>query len=225
MKNSEKLWVGLFFFLAFLQILFDIFNQKDWAIILKPILPLFLLLIYFIYSKQKNVYFVFTLLLASFIYFIYQQAHPALFIFGLLAFTIQRILIIILLLIKTKIKDMIAFVIGAIPFLVLFFYLFFTSDEVQRDYYNLLLINNLLIAIMGGIALSNYVMEDIDSKSLWLLITVLFFAGTQLLFYIEKFFIDLQIFRPLSLALNYFGLFALYRFVRCSSNYINIDVP
>jgi len=75
-----------------------------------------------------------------------------------------------------------------------------------------MIIHNILISLLGGIALSNYVMND-NNRSSWLMICVLSFVTLHFIIFIEKFYIQLQIFRPIAMTLNTFAYFAFYKFI------------
>jgi ABC-type transport system involved in cytochrome c biogenesis permease subunit len=137
--------------------------------------------------------------------------------YGLVAFLIHRILVLILIFRVIKLKDFIPLAIAMLPFLLIFTYLLFSSDVPEKTYY-VLILQNLLIATLGGLALSNYIMQD-DRKSMWLLISGLLFVALQFIVFIEKYFLsDLSpaVFRPIAMALNAFAFYTFLEFVLSS---------
>jgi CBS domain containing-hemolysin-like protein len=109
-------------------------------------------------------------------------------------------------------KDFIPVVLGSVPFLIIFFYIFFDTDLLSKEVYYIMIVHNSLISLLGGIALSHYVMND-STRSSWLLICVLSFVTLHFIIFIEKFYIQLQIFRPIAMSLNAFAYYAFYKFI------------
>ncbi len=135
------------------------------------------------------------------------------FIFwALIVFAIHR-LIQIYYVLKIQIKnDKLSIVLSSVPFLMLFCYVIFESDLIVDYQYYLLLLHTLLVSVLGGIALSIYVMNDSQSNS-WLLISVLFFVTLHLIVFIEKYYFPIQIFRAIAMALNAIAYFLFYKYI------------
>jgi len=126
-----------------------------------------------------------------------------------------------------KIKDFIPFILATIPLGFIFFYLFAASDVPKNSYY-LIFFHNLIAAVLGGVAISSYVMDDSKQNS-FLLISVLLFLGLQLVIYIEKYYLvdaHSHVLRPLAMTLNILAFYVFYRFVIISEkNQTTIDLP
>ena len=89
------------------------------------------------------------------------------------------------------------------------------ESDVPKNSYYLIVFHNLIAAILGGIAISNYIMNDTKQNSL-LLISVLLFLGLQLVIYIEKYYLAEShslFLRPLAMTLNIFAFYTFYKFV------------
>ena len=131
---------------------------------------------------------------------------------GLVVFIFHRFINIFYILKVMKIKDFIPILLASVPFLLVFFYIFLDTDLLTKEVYYIMIIHNILVSLLGGIALSNYVMND-NNRSSWLMICVLSFVTLHFIIFIEKFYIQLQIFRPIAMTLNTFAYFAFYKFI------------
>ncbi|WP_445451993.1 lysoplasmalogenase family protein [Flavobacterium sp. 25HG05S-40] len=183
--------------------------------ILKPILPLILILLYYIESDKKEVLFIMALLLSSITNVLFIPNSPTYLFYGVLVFTLHRIISIYLIFKYQKLKDYIPILIATAPFLLIFFYLFSETIEIPANSIYLLIFQNLLISLFAGIALSSYVMHDNKQNSI-LLISALLFVMLQFVIFIERYFlIDEfeQLFRPLAMALNALAFFSFYKFI------------
>ncbi len=147
--------------------------------------------------------------------------------YGVITYTIHRIFLLILIFRIVKIKDYIPFLLATLPLGFIFFYLFAASDVPENSYY-LIFFHNLIAAVLGGIAISSYIMDDSKQNS-FLLISVLLFLGLQLVIYIEKYYLvesHSHILRPLAMTLNILAFYIFYKFVIISEkNQTIIDLP
>lgn len=110
-----------------------------------------------------------------------------------------------------------------IPLLAIFFYLFFASTDVPDNSYFLLILLNIMGAILGGIGISNYILNDNKQNSL-LMISALLFIGLQMVVYVERYYLSsmiLEYVRPLAMVFNVFAFFTFYKYVIAveSNNY------
>lgn len=127
-------------------------------------------------------------------------------------FSIHRILILIFIIRLLKVKDYFALLLATIPTLLIFFHLLGISEEMSKIEFYLLILHNILISILAGIALCNFIMQTNYNTS-WLLICVLFFVMLQFIVFIEKFYLNLMIFRPIAMILNVLAFYSFYKFV------------
>ena len=134
---------------------------------------------------------------------------------GIITFSIHRILAVVLVLKMAKVIDYIPFLIATIPFLLIFFYMFFETDSIPENSIALLVLQNLLISIYAGIALSNYFMNDNKQNSI-LLISALLFVMLQFVVFIEKYYLinEFSTFlRPTAMAFNALAFYSYYKYV------------
>ncbi|NNT72955.1 hypothetical protein HKT18_12065 [Flavobacterium sp. IMCC34852] len=204
-----------FFIVAFFEIVSEYLAYTPFICSLKPLIPLLLVVIYLTSSTQKNPVFVIVLLLSMVVNILFIPNTPACLYYALIIFTIHRIVIIYLIFSLQKVKDFIPIVIATVPFLLIFFYLFIETNEIPSNSFYLLILQNILISLFAGIALSSYVMNDNKQNSV-LLISVLLFVMLQFTVFIEKYFLvnEFQmLFRPLAMTFNTLAFFSFYKYV------------
>ena len=214
-----------YFVMAFFEIIAEFFVSKSIICLLKPLLPLFLIIIYYVDSEKKNVLFIIALLLSSLTNFLFIPDTPKCLFYGIIVFTLHRIICIYLILSLQKFIDYIPIIIATSPFLLIFFYLFTETSEIPENSFYVIIIQNILISILTGIALASYVMNDSKQNSI-LLISALLFVMLQFVVFVEKYFLTneyQEFFRPTVIILNALAFFSLYKYVVTSEklNYNN----
>lgn len=212
-----------YFIIAFFEVISEYLAYTPFICSLKPLIPLLLTGIYLINSEKKNPTFVIVLLLSMVVNILFIPNTPICLYYALIIFTIHRIVVIYLILKLQKVKDFIPIIIATTPFLLIFFYLFIETNEIPANSFHLLILQNILISLFAGIALSSYVMNDNKQNSV-LLISVLLFVMLQFSVFIEKYFLinEFQkLFRPLAMTFNTLAFFSLYKYVMIAekSNY------
>ncbi|MFK7049244.1 hypothetical protein V3Q77_05005 [Flavobacterium davisii] len=122
-------------------------------------------------------------------------------------------------------KRIIPFLIGSFPFLFFYLYIIFLIDEFYVFNFLVILFNAILMSLLGGIALSNYYLEnnDISNKNYLLLISIIMFMMQNLIFILQKYYTLEKIFEPISIALNTLSLYIFYRFIILSEKESNIN--
>lgn len=222
-----KIFTFFYFFNAIVEVVAETFSHETLIFIAKPLIPMLLMVLYFYTSKSncKLFYVIMFFSLLTNLLFIPNTA-DSLF-YGVITYTIHRIFLLILIFRIVKIKDYIPFLLATLPLGFIFFYLFAASDVPENSYY-LIFFHNLIAAVLGGIAISSYIMDD-SKKNSFLLISVLLFLGLQLVIYIEKYYLvesHSHILRPLAMTLNILAFYMFYQFVVISEkNQTIIDLP
>jgi hypothetical protein len=214
-ENVKNIITGLYFAVAMAEVTTEAFAYKPLLFVLKPLISVLLMALYWSTSEQRNKLFFATIFfsLITNVFFI-PNTETMLFL-GLIAFLIHRILMIFYINKLTKVKDYIPLLIATVPFLFIFFYLLSISEGLTSKSYNILILQNILISILGGISLSHYVMNDVK-KNTWLLIFGLLSVTQYFIVFIEKYYLSNlapAIFRPLAMLLNITLYYAFYRFV------------
>jgi hypothetical protein len=135
--------------------------------------------------------------------------------YGIIVFTLHRIISIYLIFSLQKVIDFIPVIIATSPFLLIFFYLFSETPEIPQNSFYIIIIQNILISVLTGIALSSYVMNDNKQNSI-LLISALLFVMLQFVIFVEKYFLTNEFedfFRPTAMTLNALAFFTFYKYV------------
>ena len=206
----------MYFAVATVEVTAELFLYKPILFIFKPLISIVLMALYWNTSKQKNPLFFFAILfsLITNVFFIY-DTETMLFL-GLIAFFIHRLLMIYYILKLIKLKDYIPLLIAMIPFLFFYFYLLSITTELTPRSYGILIIQNILISIIAGITLSDYVMNNGKKDTTWLFIFGLLSITQYFIVFIEKYYLlDLSpvSFRPLAMILSASVYYAFYKFV------------
>ena len=214
-NNIEKIISILYFLVAFAEVTAEYYAYKPMICYLKPILPIILIVLYLLTSDFKKGLFIAALFFSFLTNIFFISNTPEMLYYGVIAHTFHRILAIILVLKIAKIKDFIPLIIASIPFLLIFFYLFFETSNIPENSFLLIIFQNLLISVYAGIALSCYVMNDNKINSI-LLISTLLFVMLHFVVFIERYFLSdeyISFFRPIAMTFNALAYYSLYKFV------------
>ena len=210
----KSLTVG-YFVIAFFEVIAEYFVNRPIICALKPVIPLVLIVIYYIESDKKNMLFIVALLLSLITNILFIPNTPSYLFYGVLVFTIHRIIVIYLIFHFQKVNDFIPLIIATTPFLLIFFYLFLETPEIPQNSIYIIIFQNLLISLFAGIALSSYFMNDNKQNSI-LLISALLFVMLQFVVFVEKYFLVNEfeeMFSPLAMTFNALAFFSFYKYV------------
>jgi len=214
--NLEQAIIYGYFTVAAIEIIAEVFSYKPFLFVFKPLISIVLMFLYWYTSPKRNLLF-FAVILFSLItnvFFIY-NTETMLFL-GLIAFFVHRLLMIYYVTKLIQLKDYIPFFIAMIPFLFVFFYLLSISNGLTTRSYGILIIQNILISIIAGIAFSDYVMYSSKRHATWLFIFGLLSISQYFIVFIDKYYLSELSpisFRPLAMILNATVYFAFYRLV------------
>ncbi|MEM0543369.1 lysoplasmalogenase family protein [Flavobacterium sp. j3] len=217
MRKSEilKLLTILYFVIALGEIIAEYFLFKPALFVLKPLIPVLLLVLYWIASEKKNTFFILAVLFSAITNILFIPNTEKCLFYGIISFTIFRMLSICLVFYLQKIKDYVPLLIATAPFLLIFSYLFTETPDIPENSIYIIIFQNILISIFAGVALSSYVMNDNKQNSI-LFISALLFVMLQFVVFIEKYFLTneyQQLFRPLAMTFNVFAFYSFYRYV------------
>jgi hypothetical protein len=218
-KDMDKLKVVtfLFFISALIEVVAEYFRWMPVIIVFKPLLSILLMIMYTLDSSEKNKLFYLVLITSMITNVLFISKEITFLFYGIFVFAFHRLFFLTYLITLIKIRDFIPVAIASIPFMFLFFYIFYDTDFTRNDIYILTIIHNVFISLMGGIALSQYIMND-SVKSTWLLISVILFVSLHFIIFIERFYMDLKLFRPIAMSLNVLGYYSFYRYVMLIEN-------
>ena len=217
MKNNDKTLVkvisSFYFIIALYEILaYSIFNE---TLVFSTIsIPVLLIALYFLSSVKQNLLF-FSILIFLLIENIWTLFYDSRFSFGIICSSIQKIALIILIFKLIKERNYLYLSIVSFAFLLIFLYLFSTTSETSYVDFKFLMLQNILTSVLGGIAVSSYMIDD-NRKNSWLLISILLFIGLRFMLFIQSFYLTdltLPVIKPIIIALNIFAYFTMYKFV------------
>lgn len=214
-ENIVKLLTVCYFAIALFEVIAEYFVNRPLICVLKPIIPLVLILIYLMESDKKSILFIVALLLSLITNILFIPNTPNYLFYGVLVFTIHRIIVLFLIFSYQKVNDFIPLIIATTPFLLIFFYLFLETIEIPHNSIYIIIFQNLLISLFAGIALSSYFMNDNKQNSI-LLISALLFVMLQFVVFVEKYFLRNEfedLFRPLAMTLNALAFYSFYKYV------------
>lgn len=208
----SKLLMLIFFGIAFVLAISELFSIKTIITLLKPLLIPVLMVLYLYTSAKRNLLYVFSLLFAWSSNILFMSTSKKLILFGFLTFMVHRIICIILTLKLTIRVFILPLVIATMPFLFIFSSLLNLTISPEAAEFYPAAINAMLISVLAGLALSNYVMNDNKVNS-WLAISTLLFVALVFLFIFEKYYISNVVFQPISAIVFAFGHYTYYKFV------------
>lgn len=217
MKNNDKTLVkvisSFYFIIALYEILaYSIFNE---TLVFSTIsIPVLLIALYFLSSAKRNFLF-FSILFFLLIESVWMLLYDSRFSVGIICSSIQKIALIILIFKLIKERNYLYLSIVSFAFLLIFLYLFSTTSETSYVDFKFLMLQNILTSVLGGIAVSSYMIDD-NRKNSWLLISILLFIGLRFMLFIQSFYLTdltLPVIKPIIITLNIFAYFTMYKFV------------
>lgn len=170
-----------------------------------------LMVLYFITSKSKNKLYLFSLLMATISNVLFIPKDFLFLKYGLIAFLVYRIVTLYLVMKNSPKLSIFSVIIGSVFFLFPLLYFIILIEDSLGDSFFSGLINIILVSILGGMSLTNYLLES-NFKHISLLTSTLLFTFLVLLFVIQNYFLYIRIFEPLRvivlMAAHYF--FCMY---------------
>lgn len=217
MKNEIKLLFVLYFAIGIAEIIAEFYQNVLFIYILKPFILPVLGFIYVRSSLHINKFYLLALFfnLISNVFFITKDFNSILI--GSIFHSLHRIFIILIIFKKIKIKNYFIVFLGSLPFAFIFGYTAFLTQEQLNDSILIYIFQSLILCIMGGLSVSNYIFEN-DKKSLYLLGSATVFELTQMLFVIRLYYLSIDIFQPLLMLLFILAQFLFYQFLIQSEN-------
>ncbi|WP_367753373.1 hypothetical protein [Flavobacterium sp. WC2430] len=208
----EKSLIALFFLMGFIEVVSD---DSYIQYTIKPLQIMLLFALYSYTSIRKNPLFFINMifLLIGRMLFVPKEKH--MLFYALIAVFFHRIIEIYYVIKLTKIKDYIPPLLASIPFLIYFLYLVSIPDSVLIRSYLILIVQIVLISVLSGIILSQYLLT-FNRKDIWLFVYGIMSLMQTFVIFIEKFYLsDFKItsLRPMALFLNTIVCFSFYKFV------------
>ena len=208
-KNEcVKYLTGLYFFIALVEFISQNNNDHIFLYITKPLLMPILMAIYCLKSKQKNNFFIASLLAAwiANLFFIWDSA---IFIaLGSVFFLVYRIAIFGIL----KFPGIVRVLIGCIPFLLAFLLFVCYNGIGLEQSLCIFMRQGILMVLFGGFVMGNYIKKQSESNFIMLLSTM-FVTTAQFFFILKKFYIQTDNIQTKGFLLFVCGQYLLYRYV------------
>jgi hypothetical protein len=212
LNRNSKVITAIYFSVAAILIYAEISDSKTLLSLFKPVLIPTLMVLYFYSSTTRNSYYLVSLVFALCSNIFFLSASRDFLMYGMLAFMVYRILTIVVVLKLISKLPILPFVIACLPFVFIFSCLLnLTMNSLSTSFYPAV-INAVLISILAGISLSNYVLDDNRGNS-WLAISTLLAIVLVYLFMIQKYYFPNNVFQPISAFIFSIGHYAFYRFV------------
>ncbi|WP_428225742.1 lysoplasmalogenase family protein [Flavobacterium sp.] len=209
---EEKALLILYFGIGLIEVVAEYFEETSILYLLKPMLMPIMMFMYWRVSEVKSKLFLtalFFVFIAN-ILFVSRSFNSA--VIASLFFFVYRSIVIYIALKNDPVKKILPILLGSLPFLTAFSYLtFLTKDQLGKGMI-VYLFQVFFLSFLGGLALSNYMMQE-TKKSFWLLINASFFAIIQFILVLKICYVSTPLFQPISMCLYLVAQFALYRYV------------
>ena len=228
MKTDNILILHLtgLFFLVVSVLAFGVYFDNESIILPARITGVLLIfLIYYFSSFKKNKLYLSSLLFSLLsILFLFMKSNAGI-LSATLFFLIFEILTTRIVIKNTKKVNFIPVALGFLPFLSILFYLIFLTYSSLGINYVPSILNAFIISFLGGLAVSNFVLEEDNMKNIWLLISTLLFTLLIFVFMIERYYLSVQVFKPIRTICFFGGHYLFMRYLLLSEHQTIIDLP
>jgi uncharacterized membrane protein YhhN len=211
-QRTELLLTAFYFIVALVEIIAEYHKNVFLIYSFKPMLLLILACLYWNTTPKTNYVYLGALLFSwlANLFFISQDFED-IFI-GAMLFFIYRILSIYIVIRHIKLPGIFPIVVGCVPFLFIYMYLVNLTYDAIGEGLVIFITQCILVSFLGGLSVGNYVLRS-NTASTMLLMSTLFFAITQFIFVIRVYYINVNIFQPLAMALFVIGQYMFYKFL------------
>ncbi len=211
-SNIKYFLIALYSAITLTLIICEFAGAKSVIFIIKPFLIPTLLLLYISASQQKNIVYMLALFATVCGNVLFLSDHPKLLFAGMISFVVYYILIIIVAAKTVKKVRLVSFALATLPFLFVFLSLLNLTMNAIGDNIYPAATNGVLVSVMCGLALSNYIFYD-DKKSSYFAISAMLFAVLIFIVIIQKYYLANIVFQPLSALIFACGHYAFYKFL------------
>lgn len=204
--------IVLYFSLIVLYSMCVFFGYQPWKDVFGFIRIPVLMLLYYVSSDKKDMLYFLALLIFQAAYLLFGKNTEESLFLGALASVVFRFVLIVIILkaITDKRWDMV--LLTSLPILFIYLYLINLIRDNIADSFYIWTLNGVLTAFLAGLAISNYCYKD-DQKSFWLLLSALLFVVQIGLFFVNKFYLNQQIFLLLVIILYGISHYTFYKFM------------
>jgi hypothetical protein len=201
-----------FWIIAFLEVVAEGLQYLPVLYILKPLIPLVLLWMYWKKSTKKQSLFAIVYVLSAIVNVLFIPKSWSFLHWAVIVFLLHRIFFVLLLYQNLTKVNWNWLIVYAIPFFAFFTFLFYISDKQSNVMLALLLLQNLLITVIAAFAFQNYFLT-VGFARFWLFISAIFYVILHTIIYLERFYLDFTIFRPIAMISNVTAFYFFYRFI------------
>jgi hypothetical protein len=174
------------------------------------IIPL-LMVLYYISSKKKNGIYFMALFFSFMMNLFFLKSTLASLFYGQIAYAAYRFLTVVLVFKIIKEAKILSLVIAVIPFVSVFSYLLVLVEKSLLISIYPSVVSIVLMSVLGGVSLSNYVFND-NKKNTFFLISCLLFTSQIFVFAIQKHF-SLDLFLPIGAVIYSVSNYIFFRFL------------
>lgn len=220
LNNYFKTLSSVYILIVLLLIVVVFFDYKTGEYFLKSVSIPVLMLLYYTTSHKKNKFYLTALFCAAVSNILFVSTDAVLLNYGLFAFLLYRIITIILVVKASNKLSFFTVSIGSIFFLFpLLYFIVLTQDSLGQSFF-VAVVNVILISVLGGLSLSNYLMEE-GFKHTWLLISTFLYTIIVFLFVIQKYYIFIPIFQPIRVLLLMSAHYFFYLYILMSEKQVD----
>lgn len=178
----------------------------------KPFMIPLLAVMYWLSSKRTDFIFLLALLCSWIANMFFISRSLDSITIGAYVFLGYRILIIYVVMRLMKFPGILPVILGSLPFVFIYLYVINVTWDTIGDGLYMFIIQGIFICWLGGLSVGNYVLKSNKGNTL-LLISTMMFAFTQFIFVIRLFYVNLNVFQPIAMALFAIGQYILCKFV------------
>ncbi len=211
-KILHRTLIAIYFAVAFVLVVSEFLREQEMIMLIKPFLIPTLMVLYLCGTKRPNILYLIALLAAVSSNILFLFTSPQFLLIGIVSFIVFSVMII---LIAAKTIDkiyLLPFVVATIPFLFIYSCLLYLTMGAMGQSLYPAITNGVLMSVLCGLALSNYIMID-DKISSYFVISAMLFGMVIFLFIIQKYYLPNVVFPPMSALIFSFAHFAFYKFL------------
>ncbi|WP_395067305.1 hypothetical protein [Flavobacterium sp.] len=208
----------VFFSVLIIEIYAEFVESNILQWIVKPLLIPVLFFLYLVSSLKTSRIYCSALFFNWLANLFFINNIPRLLLLASVFFMLHRILIIVMIFKSNKTLGVVPILLGAIPFFFLFLSLIsMVSENIQGVQLYLIGFQTVLMTILGGYSLGNFIINNGISSKL-LLISSLFFGLNLFVLGIKFYFLDMTFLKPISMIFFVFGHYVFYQFMISHDN-------
>ena len=222
LTNLPKILIFLYFINLFLYSISSLMGMKELLIFFWAIRIPILLVLYFVSSKKRRIFYVIALFFYQLASVYFYLDTPSTFIYATVCSLFFKVCLVLLVLDVVTRKNRLAFAIASIPFFVFYLYIIEIVISSLGEFYFIWIINAFLTSFIGGVGIINY-MNNSDKKSFWLLISGILFVIQIGAFFINKFYLKTESIYQIVILTYGISHFAFYNFLilKEQESYVN----